>query len=160
MFPMGQLAVMSGDRESLVAPRQVNPSDSGAYTRMATSSRRTVGHQPSRSLKNASSVAQLAGDLATKLAIGNPESKLSAMLSVNTASQDLSRVIQSGWKKSSSSSKATLQSTTSSASAAVKQVAVLRKLSPDDVDVERAAASILGKLVALELVSLLLYGMV
>ena len=56
--------------------------------------------------------------------------------------------------------KATLQSTTSSASAAVKHVAILRNLCPDDVDVERAAASILGKLVALELVSLLLCYMV
>ena len=125
---------------------------------MATSSRRTVSRKPSKSLKNVSSPADsLAGDFATKLAIGNPESKLSAMLSVNAASQDLSKVIQSGWKRSSSSSRATLQSTTSSASAAVKQVAVLRNLSPDDVDVERAAASILGKLVALELVCLLLY---
>ena len=125
---------------------------------MATSSRRTVSRKPSKSLKNTLSPGDsLAGDFATKLAIGNPESKLSAMLSVNAASQDLSRVIQSGWKKSSSSSKATLQSTTSSASAAVKHVAVLRNLCPDDMDVERAAASILGKLVALELVSLLPY---
>ena len=123
---------------------------------MASSTRRTASRQPSKSLKNApNSVDQLAGDLATKLAIGSPESKLSAMLSVNAASQDLSRVIQSGWKKSSSSSKTTLQSTTSSASAAVKHVALLRNLCPDDVDVERAAASILGKLVALEMVSLL-----
>lgn len=122
---------------------------------MATSSRRIVSHQPSKSLKHAStSVDQLAGDLATKLAIGNPESKLSSiMLSVNTASQDLSKLIQSGWKKSSSSSKATLQSTTLSASAAVKHVGVLRNLCPDDMDIERAAGSILGKLVALELVS-------
>jgi separase len=126
---------------------------------MATTSRRTVSRKPSKSLKNGTSSADsLAGDFATKLAIGNPvESKLSAMLSVNAASQDLSRVIQSGWKKSSSSSRATLQSTTSSASAAVKQVAILRNLCPEDVDVERAAASILGKLVALELVCLLLY---
>ena len=127
---------------------------------MATSSRRTVSRKPStsKSLKNATSSADsLAGDFATKLAIGNSDPKLSAMLSVNAASQDLSRVIQSGWKKSSSSSRATLQSTTSSASAAVKHIAILRNLSPDDVDVERAAASILGKLVALELVCLLLY---
>ena len=126
---------------------------------MATSSRRTVSRKPSKSLKNGTSSADsLAGDFATKLAIGNPvESKLSVMLSVNAASQDLSRVIQSGWKKSSSSSRATLQSTTSSASGAIKHVAVLRNLCPDDVDVERAAASILGKLVALELVCLLLY---
>jgi separase len=122
------------------------------------SSRRTVSRNPTKPLKNASSSADhLAGDFAAKLAIGNPESKLSAMLSVNAASQDLSKVIQSGWKKSSSSSKATLQSTTSSASSAVNHVAVLRNLCPEDVDVERAAASILGKLVALELVSLLLY---
>ena len=126
---------------------------------MATSSRRTVSRKPSKSIKNAlGSADSLAGDFATKLTIGNPgESKLSAMLSVNTASQDLSKVIQSGWKKSSSSSRATLQSVTSSASAAVKHVAVLRSLCPEDVDVERAAASILGKLVALELVCLLLY---
>ena len=119
---------------------------------MATSSRRTV-----KSLKTTSaSVDQLAGNLATKLVIeGNP--KRSAMLSVNAASQELSNVIQSGWKKSSSSSKATLQTTTSSASASVKHVAILRNLCPDDVDVERAAASILGKLVALELVCLLFY---
>jgi separase len=125
---------------------------------MATSSRR---RQPSKSIKNAlSSADPLSGNcstIRTKLAIGNPESKLSAMLSVNAASQDLSKVIQSGWKRSSSSSRATLQSTTSSASAAVKHVAVLRNLCPKDVDVERAAASILGKLVALELVSLFLY---
>ena len=125
---------------------------------MATSSRRTVSRKPSKSIKNALSPADsLAGDFATKLAIGNPESKLFAMQSVNTASQDLSRVIQSGWKKSSSTSRATLQSTTSSASTAVKHVAVLRNLCPEDVDVERAAASILGKLVALELVCLFLY---
>lgn len=125
---------------------------------MATSSRRIVTRQPSKSLKTTSNYAdQLADDLATKLAIGNPESKLSAMRSVNSASQDLSRVIQSGWKKSSNCSKAMLQSTSSSASTAVKQVAVLRNLCPDDVDVERAAASILGKLVALEMVCLLFY---
>jgi separase len=81
------------------------------------------------------------------------------MLSVNTASKDLSKVIQSGWKRSSSSSKATLQSTTSSASAAVKHVAVLRNLCPEDVDVERAAVSILGKLVVLELVRRLFHKM-
>jgi separase len=79
------------------------------------------------------------------------------MLSINAASQDLSRVIQSGWKKSSSSSKATLQSTTSLASAAVKHVAMLRNLCPNNVDVERAAMSILGKLVALEMASLSFY---
>ena len=125
---------------------------------MATNGRRAVSRKPSKSLKNATSSADpLASDFASKLAIGNPESKLSAMLSVNAASQDLSRVIQSGWKKSSSSSRATLQSTTSSASAVLKHVAVLRNLCPDDLDVERAAASILGKLVALELVCLLLY---
>ena len=133
----------------------------GTEATMTTSSRRTVGRQPAKSLKTTSTSAdQLASDLATKLTIGTPESKLSAMRSVNSASQDLSRVIQSGWKKSSSSLKSTLQSTTSSAATAAKHLAMLRNVCPDDVDVERAAASILGKLVALEMVSVFFYKMV
>jgi separase len=109
---------------------------------------------------------QLANELATKLTIGNVngkgkekekaeegETKLLSMRSVNAASQVLTQVVQSGWKKSSpDASKTTLSSVSSSASAAAKGLSNLRKICPGDLDVERAASSVLGKLIALEMV--------
>ena len=121
--------------------------------------------------KPAISADQLADQLAATLAISNAKGKqkasvlfsdedlrLSAMRSVNSASQALSTVVQSGWKRSSASiqlkSSLSLSNITASAASAAKHLAVLRSMRPNDVDVERAAASVLTKLVALEMVGL------
>lgn len=125
--------------------------------------------QPSKPRKPALTADQLAKDLAHNLHIDNvrgkekgPEEeksgtggkKLNSMRAVNTASQALSGVVQSGWKRSSggSSSKATLNTVVSSASEAAKHLGILRRISPGDIDVERAALSVLGKLIILEMV--------
>jgi separase len=110
----------------------------------------------------------LAKDLSERLFINNlktkgkqkarenssPEAdKLASMHAVNAASQALSAVAQSGWKKSTGElSKVTLATINSSAAQAAKHLGVLRLMSSEDVDVERAAASVLGKLMALEMV--------
>jgi len=88
----------------------------------------------------------------------SPEAtKLASMRAVNTASQSLSNVVQSGWKKSKSSSggssKVPLETVNSAAADAAKHLGILRRISPGDIDVERAAVSVLGKLMALEMVS-------
>lgn len=101
----------------------------------------------------ASTPEQLAGDLATKLTISEPNAKLTSMRAVNAASQTLSGILQSGWKKSSAdASKATLTSAVAAATSASKHLKQLRGLAPSEVDVERAAISVLGKLVVLEMV--------
>ncbi|KAJ7653310.1 cysteine peptidase C50 [Mycena polygramma] len=83
------------------------------------------------------------------------ERRVSAMRAVNTASQELSNTVQSGWKRSSdvppSKRSPAFVSTHVSATAAAKQLALLREISPGDLDIERAAGSVLGKLVALEM---------
>lgn len=109
------------------------------------------------------STDKLARQLASRLTISNNKGKqkasatptqdeirVCAMKAVNSASQALSTVVQSGWKKSSG--KASPPSVATSVAAAVKNLSVLRQICPDDVDIERAAMSLLGKLVALELV--------
>ncbi|KAH9478241.1 Separin [Psilocybe cubensis] len=135
---------------------------------MASATRRTTTREPSKLARSATVTAtQLANELATKLTISNgtetktttkakktPENvdhKVLAMRSVNEASQALSGVVQSGWKKSADSSKTTLATATSAASKASKALDTLRKLRPGDLDVERAASSVLGKLIALEM---------
>ena len=90
--------------------------------------------------------------------LSDEDIRLSAMRSVNSASQALLTVVQSGWKRSSSSKKVkaslSLSNITASAASAAKHLAILRGMRPNDVDVERAAASVLTKLVALEMVCL------
>jgi separase len=81
------------------------------------------------------------------------------MRSVNSASQALSTVIQSGWKHSGIAHpkpSSTLLSVTSAAASAAKHLALLRTMRPNDLDVERAAMSVLTKLVSLEMVSTIL----
>ncbi|KAJ6475784.1 cysteine peptidase C50 [Mycena vitilis] len=83
------------------------------------------------------------------------ERRVSAMRAVNTASQELSNTARSGWKRSSdvppSKRSPVFVSANASAAAAAKQLALLREISPGDLDIERAAGSVLGKLVALEM---------
>lgn len=137
---------------------------------MATINRRTVPREPSKLTRsNTMTANELANELATKLTVNKgtetktttkikktPEQsvdpKVLAMRSVNDASQALTGVVQSGWKKSSDSSKTTLATAIFAASKAAKALDTLRKLRAGNVDVERAAASVLGKLIALEMV--------
>ncbi|KAG5639575.1 hypothetical protein H0H81_012246 [Sphagnurus paluster] len=109
------------------------------------------------------SVDKLAEKLTSDLTISNTRGKQIAMLlseeqvrlasmrSVNSASQTLSAAVQSGWKKSSSKQSSTGASVIASSAAAAKHLAVLRQAGQKDIDVERAAMSVLGKLVALEM---------
>ncbi|KAF7305053.1 Cysteine peptidase C50 [Mycena kentingensis (nom. inval.)] len=91
------------------------------------------------------------------LSISKPQSKadqrLASMRAVNTASQELSALVQSGWNKSADASTKSANATkaAAAATAASKHLALLRDASPGDVDIERAAGSVLGKLVALEM---------
>ncbi|PPQ82925.1 hypothetical protein CVT24_008809, partial [Panaeolus cyanescens] len=127
----------------------------------STSSRAS---RPTKPKSTASITDQLADQLATKLVIESAKgkqkaegsdgeaTKLTAMRAVNASSQTLSGVVQSGWKKSASqAAKSTLSTVNTAVSTCTKHLAILRKLSPDDLDVERAALSVLGKLVALEM---------
>ncbi|KAF9479762.1 cysteine peptidase C50 [Pholiota conissans] len=133
-----------------------------------TISRRAATHQPTRSkLAGSITADQLANELASKLTLADGkgkqkavepshDTKSSSMRSVNSVSQTLTAIVQSGWKKSTSdsSTRATLTSANSAASSAAKHLAVLRRLCPNDIDVERAAVSVLGKLVSLEMYDL------
>lgn len=113
------------------------------------------------------SADKLAEQLASGLTISNQKGKrkaltnlsdedvrLSAMRSVNSASQALSAIVQSGWKRSSDapSPKQTVKSVITYTATVNKGLADLRQIAPNDVDVERAAVSVLGKLVTLEMV--------
>ncbi|KAJ3827682.1 cysteine peptidase C50 [Lentinula raphanica] len=110
----------------------------------------------------------LAAQLARTLTIKDPttskgkqkaifpeEKKLDSMRMVNGASQQLSDLAQSGWKKSSEAgNKRKSESETKAleaSSTAARHLAFLRSTSNGDLNVERAAISIVGKLVALEL---------
>ena len=123
----------------------------------------------SKSRKPETTPDQLAKDLAGKLKISNAKGKqkareedeldseakkLASMRAVNGASQTLSNIAQSGWTKSTGGivSKTTLNTVISSTVEATKHLGVLRRISPGDIDVERAALSVLGKLLVLEMV--------
>jgi len=139
------------------------------YESMATRTRPSApsGHS-SKSVKLAATPDELAKDLASKLKISNANGKqkareeeeldfeakkLVSMRAVNGASQTLSNVARSGWKRSTGGvSKTTVNTVVSSAAEAAKHLGVLRRISPGDIDVERAASSVLGKLFALEMV--------
>ncbi|KAK7020489.1 cysteine peptidase C50 [Favolaschia claudopus] len=83
------------------------------------------------------------------------EQRVSAMRGVNSASQELSTILQSGWKRSSdvppSKKSSEFVKASASATAAAQHLALLRDMSPGDLDIERAAGSVCGKLVSLEM---------
>ena len=94
----------------------------------------------------------LADALATKLTISGSNGKqkaapeviseddlrISAMRSVNSASQELSNVVRSGWKKSLSNfSKTTLPNAEPSALTAEENPCVLRRIRMHDMDAAR-----------------------
>ncbi|ESK88507.1 cysteine-type endopeptidase [Moniliophthora roreri MCA 2997] len=95
-------------------------------------------------------VSNSKGKQKAKVGLSAEEERAQSMHCVNSASQHLSSLVKSGWK--SSEPKSTIyKSATESALSAAKHLEILRKQSPDDIDTERAAISVLGKLVALEL---------
>jgi separase len=130
---------------------------------------RTTRNAVSR-VKDASvSVDRLADQLTATLKISNAkgkkkvtpsllpaEQKLQSMRLVNSASQRLSAIVQTGWKKSQEKSavrkSSTLTDADESASTAATNLAILRELNSGDLDIERAGMSILSKLIALEMV--------
>ena len=80
------------------------------------------------------------------------------MRAVNTASQGLTVVMKSGWKAPSvepsrKTSTTALHETFDLATSARSALGDLRVISPGDVDVERAAISVAGKLLSLDMVS-------
>jgi separase len=85
------------------------------------------------------------------------ERRVSAMLDVNASLHTLSSVAQSGWKANSEEGR-TRSSALGKVSAAVARtneaLLCLRVICPDDLDVERAASSVMSKLLALEMVRL------
>ena len=86
------------------------------------------------------------------------EKRISAMRAVNGASQGLSAVMKSGWKAlgvepTVKKSAATPHGAFGLAASARTALGDLRVSSLADVDVERAAISVAGKLLSLEMVS-------
>ncbi|KAJ7632765.1 cysteine peptidase C50 [Roridomyces roridus] len=79
------------------------------------------------------------------------ERRVAAMRAVNAASQELSVLVQSGWKPSSDTAPTKRSSANSAAASVSKHLALLREVSPGELDIERAAGSVLGKLVTLEM---------
>lgn len=93
------------------------------------------------------------------------------MRTVNAASRSLSGIVDSGWKYTTSEKtkpsptqgrlkKPSVQVDTNAAeveklaASAKNDLAILRELRPGNIDIERAASSIVGKLISLESVSL------
>ncbi|TBU57165.1 peptidase family C50-domain-containing protein [Dichomitus squalens] len=75
------------------------------------------------------------------------------MRAVNAASKSLSTLLDSGWRMSQSdtSDRPTTASATKTATSARKDLTTLRNLCPGQVDIERAASSIIAKLITLEM---------
>ncbi|KAI6148818.1 peptidase family C50-domain-containing protein [Pisolithus tinctorius] len=84
------------------------------------------------------------------------QNRVGAMRVVNASLQTLSAVVHSGWKASRGGAKGramepTAKTVDNAVGEAVEALQRLRVLSPDDMDIERAACSLVGKLLALEL---------
>jgi hypothetical protein len=87
--------------------------------------------------------------------VSDGEKLITSMRAVNAASQALSALAQSGWRRSTETKlvkKGSMSSAVDASESASKHLAVLRSLSPSDINVERAAISVLGKLVTLDMV--------
>lgn len=152
-------------------PRRTTPA-----TRVASTSKTAGINQPLTSKSKLATLKktnsdELAAQLASQLHVSKPiatvdkgkqkasgDPRVILMHAVNTASQSLSATIQSGWKANDTtpSGKKTLSGVMTSAEAARKALAELRGISPGDINVERAASSVVGKLIALEIVSCVL----
>ena len=94
----------------------------------------------------------------TKVALTDEERKATAMRTVNTVSKTLSDLV------ARSSAKRSQKITDETINSGIHALQMLRQLSPGNVDTERAASSMVGKLVTLELVrvsfSLLFFSLI
>jgi separase len=88
--------------------------------------------------------------------VPTPERRVLAMRTVNGASQGLSTVMKTGWKAPSEDlakkSAANTHEAFSLATSARAALGDLRAISPGDIDVERAAITVAGKLLSLDMV--------
>jgi separase len=105
----------------------------------------------------------LAHQLASVLTISNAkgtqgtsaateERRLSAMRAVNIASHSLSSTTSKGKRPEGASKDTSRRHLSESAASAARSLRELRILCPGGVDVERASSSVIGKLIALEMV--------
>ena len=106
----------------------------------------TISHKPSKGKEKASE------------APWNPEERcLAAMRAVNSASKRLSSIISAGWKATDAPSKKSehsIEGVRAVIEEARLNLNLLREMKKGDLDVERAASSIIGKVLSLELVRL------
>lgn len=133
----------------------------------ASALKRPVNPRPVKATKKATDVEDLTHHLASKLTISKPKEKQRAtpgsssqddpnanMRTVNTASQKLSVLMQTGWTvaKDNGGSKQR-QEAGACAKNIKKNLNALRKaVTSSPLDLERAALSAVGKLLALQLV--------
>jgi len=133
----------------------------------ASTSKRPVSTRAAKAAKKAEDVEDLTRQLASKLTISKPKEKQRAtsdslpqddpnanMRMVNGASQRLSALTQTGWSatKDSGVSKQRQEAVTCTMNIK-KNLNVLRKVAASSpLDLERAALSAVGKLLALQLV--------
>jgi hypothetical protein len=132
--------------------RKVNPTLRNSKPKTIVSS----SHELNEKLVDGSTTSKAKGKQKAK--DKSPEERrVSAMLDVNASLHTLSSVAQSGWKANSEEGK-TRSSALGKVSAAVARaneaLLCLRVICPDDLDVERAASSVMSKLLALEMVRL------
>ncbi|KAI6040844.1 peptidase family C50-domain-containing protein [Pisolithus marmoratus] len=84
------------------------------------------------------------------------QDRIGGMRAVNASLQTLSTVVHSGWKASRGNAKGravepTTKLVDEAVAEAVRALGRLRDISPEDLDIERAACSLVGKLLLLEL---------
>ena len=133
----------------------------------ASTSKRPVSTRAAKATKKAEDVEDLTRQLASKLTISKPKEKQrvtpgsppqdnpnTSMRTVNTASQKLSALMQTGWTatKDSGVSKQRQEAVTCARNIK-KNLNTLRKaMASSPLDLERAALSAVGKLLAIQLV--------
>lgn len=133
----------------------------------ASTSKRPVSTRAAKTTKKAEDVEDLTRQLASKLTISKPRGKQrvtpdappqddpnSSMRTINTASQKLSALMQTGWtaNKDSGVSKQRQEAATCARNIR-KNLDTLRKAGASSpLDLERAALSAVGKLLAIQLV--------
>ncbi len=136
------------------------------------STRRTASKLPSKVAANSkplSTVDQLTSELAglriadkkgkqrqpqSESDISPEARKVQAMRADNASSQSLSKFAQSGWKRSKPCRGTSLSDVKKCITDVTKALTYLRGLDEGNLDIEKSASSVVGKLIAMEMVSL------
>jgi separase len=124
-------------------------------SRRVNSKSKTIPHEPSEKVGDGPTTFKVKGKQKTKVE-SSEERRVSAMLDVNASLQILSSVAQSGWKANSEEGRTksnALGKVSTAVARANEALSCLRVMCPDNLDVERAASSMMSKLLALEMVS-------